>query len=78
MSATGIESILSRAMSDSAFADQLFNDPEQALAGLDLTTEEAASLRSISRAEFDQFAAATPEERKSFGWANHNESVLVV
>jgi hypothetical protein len=66
MPTTGIESVLNRAMSDSTFADQLFASPDQALAGFELTTEEAASLKSMSRAEFDRFAIASPEERKSF------------
>ena len=66
MSTKGIEAVLNQAMSDSAFADQLFASPEQALAGFELTTEESASLKSMSRAEFDKFANSSPEERKSF------------
>ena len=65
MSTKGIESVLSRAMSDSAFADQLFANPALALAGFELTTEEATSLKSMSRAEFDKFSNSSPEERKS-------------
>ncbi len=63
MSAQSVESILSKAMSDAAFADALFADPEKALAGFDLTREEIASLKNLSRAQFE---AMTPEERKSF------------
>ncbi len=49
-------------MSDAAFADSLFANPEKTLTGFDLTAEEIASLKGMSRAEFFN---ATPEERKS-------------
>ena len=89
MSAQTVESILSKAMGDAAFADLLFAQPEQALAGYDLSAEEAASLKGISRAEF---LHATPEKRKSLIKAcqlrdpesgacmdnNHNETALAV
>ena len=76
MSATGIESVLSRAMSDAQFANQLFSEPEKAIAGFDLTADEVAQLKSMPRAEFDKFAKSTPEERKSFGFSfNHNETM---
>ena len=64
MSATSVETILSRAMSDSAFADQLFAKPDQALAGFELTSEEAATFKGLSRAEFSSLISL-PEERKS-------------
>jgi len=79
MSTQSIESILSRAMSDAAFADLLFSDPERALAGYDLTADEAAGFKAMSRADFA--AAPALEERKSFGISskpNHNESALRV
>jgi len=66
MSTDGIESVLSRAMSDAAFAELLFSEPEKALAVYDLTAEEAASLRSIPRADLAAAVQASPEERKSF------------
>jgi hypothetical protein len=61
------ETILTRAMSDGAFANLLFTDPDKALADYELTAEEVASLKGMPREEFDQFAQASPEERKSFG-----------
>ena len=77
MSAKGIESVLSRAMSDSAFAESLFSEPESALAGFDLTADEVTQLKSMSRADFDKVKSGSPEERKSFSLgANHNESTL--
>ena len=77
MSQQTVESILTRAMSDTAFADSLFANPEQALTGFDLTAEEVTNLKAMSRADFEQYAKATPEERKSFGTGtNHNETML--
>jgi hypothetical protein len=64
-----IETILTRAMSDPAFADLLFSDAEKALAGYDLSAEELASLKSMSRLDFEKFSAAAPEERKSFAFS---------
>ena len=67
MSTQGIESVLSRAMSDTTFADSLFANPAQALASFDLTAEEVAKFQGISRADFDAIVSASPEQRKSFG-----------
>jgi acetyl-CoA acetyltransferase len=79
MSAQTVESILSRAMSDASFAEALLANPEQALAGFDLTAEELANVKGMSRADFNEFAAASPEVRKSMGnnW-NHNETMLTI
>lgn len=57
-----LETILSRAMNEPEFAEQLFNDPDQALAGYELSAEEYAKLKELSRAEFDALAL---EDRKS-------------
>jgi len=76
MSAQSVETILSRAMSDSAFADQLFANADAALASYELTSEERTSLKSMSRAELDKFAAAGPEERRSFSIAFHSGTLF--
>lgn len=60
MSAQAIEIILTRAMSDATFADMLLANPDATLANFDLTAEEIAALKSLSRAEFEN---ATPESR---------------
>ena len=84
MSQQTIESILTRAMSDATFAEALFANPDSALTGFDLTAEEVASLRSMSRAEFEN---ASPEQRLSMikvctrtdgtcTESNHNETML--
>jgi hypothetical protein len=78
MSAQSVESVLSKAMSDTAFADALFADPAKALAGFDLTAEEAASFKDLRREDLSKMAQASPEDRVSFGWLNHNQSALSV
>ena len=58
-----LETILSRAMSDRQFAEQLFTNPEKVLAEYHLSEEEVGMLKGLSRAQFESM---TPEERKSF------------
>ena len=80
MSFKSIESILDRAMSDTNFAVQMLTNPKETLAEYDLSAEEVARFESLSRADFDAFNQASPEERKSFGLAvlNHNQTALQV
>ena len=70
---TTIETILSRAMSDDAFAEQLFTDAESVLAEYELSADEAAKLKGLRRAQFD--AMTTPEERKSLSLGTMRESM---
>jgi len=65
MSAKGIEEVLSRAMSDASFVDALFANAEEALASFDLTAQEMESFKGMSRADFETYAKASPEDRKS-------------
>ena len=60
-----LETILSRAMSDDAFAEQLFTDAETALAEYDLSADVISKFKDISRADFEAVASQAPEERKS-------------
>ena len=76
MSQQTVESVLTRAMGDAAFAESLFANPEKALTGFDLTAEEIASFKELAREDLGKMAQASLEERKSFGWSNHNESML--
>jgi|GEM_PF-2127453 len=64
MSTKGIESVVSRAMSDDGFIESLLADPDQALADFDLTAEEIARFKSMSRIEITTLT--DPEEGKSF------------
>ena len=62
-----IETILTRMMNDAAFADAVLTDADKALAVYDLSPDEFAKFRNLSRADFEAYASASPEERKSFG-----------
>jgi len=73
MSAQAVETILIRAMSDEAFANLLFTDAAQALAGYDLSAEERGKLMRMTRAQFDQYTATPPEERRSM-WGTAAQS----
>lgn len=80
MSTQTVETVLNRAISDQTFREQLFANPDQALAGFELSAEELASFKSMSQADFETLAKATPEERISFARysANHNETGLKI
>ena len=67
-----IETILSRAMSDDTFAEQLFTDAETALAKYNLSADEVSKFKRLSRAQFD---AMIPEERKSMSVGPMKESM---
>lgn len=53
MSEEVVQFIIGRAVTDTEYRELLFTDPDQALAGYDLTEEEAASLKDIDRGEFE-------------------------
>ncbi len=59
---TTLETILTRAMNDRAFADALVANPEKALAEYDLPAEEVEKFKNISRAQFEGIST---EERLS-------------
>jgi hypothetical protein len=60
-----IESILTRSMSDPAFAEALIAKPAETLAEYDLSAEELAQFQGLSQVEIDALVA-NPENRKSF------------
>jgi len=63
---TAIEDVVTRAMSDSAFANAIVMDPESALAAYSLSTDEITLFREMTRIDFQAFLSAHLEERKSF------------
>jgi len=84
-----IENILSRMMNEPSFAEEVFKQPKEALSDFGLSTKEIAMFENISPIDFEAYASASPEDRKSFlrgggdggGWGgpigfNHNESIL--
>ncbi len=73
------ETILTRMMSDPAFAEAVFADAAKALAEYNLSAEDLAKFKGLTRAHFQ---AMSTEDRKSFGITgdpetrNHNETLL--
>ncbi len=67
MSTEAVKTIIGRAVAEEAYRELLFTNPDQALAGFDLTEEETATLKGLKREEFDA-AAGDLEQRisKSF------------
>ncbi|HUH97406.1 MAG TPA: Os1348 family NHLP clan protein [Anaerolineales bacterium] len=57
-----LETILTRAMNDEAFANALFADPERALAEYNLPVDMIAKFKNMSRTDFEVFST---EERRS-------------
>ena len=53
MSKDTVEAIIGKAIVDAAFRQALLADPEKALAGYDLTTEEKAALRMLDSETLD-------------------------
>jgi hypothetical protein len=51
-----VSQIISKALSDAPFREQLFADPAKALAGYDLTEEERTSLSGLKPEELQTFA----------------------
>ena len=66
MSTEVVVQIIGRAVVEPDFRELLFANPDNALNGTDLTTEETAALKSISREQFD---AAESELRDRMEWA---------
>ncbi len=66
MSTEVVVQIIGRAVVEPDFRELMFADPANALNGCDLTTEEAAALKSISREQFD---AVESELRDRMEWA---------
>ena len=64
MSQQIVESVLTRMMTDAAFADSVFADANKALVEYNLSAEDLDKFKGLSRAEFDAMSA---DDRKSFG-----------
>jgi hypothetical protein len=58
MSSKSVKEVIARAVSDGGFRELLFNDPDSALAGYDLTDKErSAILDGLSRDKFDALSS---------------------
>ena len=73
------ETILTRMMTDAKFAEAVFADAAKALAEYNLSAEDLAKFKGLTRAQFEGLST---EDRKSFGvngdpeTRNHNETLL--
>lgn len=55
MSLQGLKQVIQRAIEDEAFRQLLFDNPDEALQGYDLTEEERAALEGLDEDNFDDF-----------------------
>ena len=67
-----IETILSRMMHESEFAEAVFTDANKALAEYELSADELAKFQGLTRSQFE---GLTPDDRKSMiafvgGWGS--------
>ena len=61
MSKEAVEAIIGKAVLDGEFREALFANPEEVLAGYDLTEEEVAGLRAIDFETMESFAGTLDE-----------------
>ena len=73
-----LEIILSRMMSEPAFAEALLANPAEALAEYNLSVEELEIFKGLSRTDFETLALASPEERKSLATSFDSSGRLLV
>jgi len=56
MSAVVVKQVIARALAEPDFRELLLNEPEKALADLDLSPDEVMSLKSLSRGALEALA----------------------
>ncbi|MBE2221354.1 MAG: Franean1_4349 family RiPP [Anaerolineae bacterium] len=69
MSDTALKEIIDRATKDEKFRNQLFTDPEKALAGYELSDEDRETLENINADNFDQFAGGLGDRSTKGLWS---------
>jgi len=62
MSFHNVQTIIGKATVDRAYRDLLFSQPDAALKGFELSAEETASLKALSREKFDAVAGELEEQ----------------
>jgi hypothetical protein len=70
MSANSVEQIIRKALVDDVYRELLFNEPDKALEGYELTEEEESALKSIERDVFDSVASEIEERISRAGFAS--------
>ncbi len=74
MSTESVQQVIRRALTEEAYRELLLTNPDQALAGLDLTAEETGALKSLKREEFDSGAGELQRRISKMGMALPNIS----
>lgn len=67
MSLRDVQTIIGRAVMMPAYRDELFNDPDRAMRGYDVTDEEAAALKTLDRGRFEAVADDIKRRMKEAG-----------
>jgi hypothetical protein len=78
MSHKAVEDIISRAVVETEFREQLFSAPDKALAGHDLTADERKALAEMSREKFDSSLGQLEELAVSGGIIAVHEGVTPI
>ena len=73
-----LETILSRMMNEPEFANAVFTDAEKALTEYNLSAEEIAKFKGITRADFEALTSYAPEERKSLAKGFDSQGRLLI
>ena len=68
MSEAVVKEIITRAIEDEKFREQLFNNPQKALAGYELTDDERKMLEELNEINFDQFAGGLGDRITKGAW----------
>ena len=81
MSFQSVQTIIGKATVDRVYRELLFSKPDEALQGFELSAEETASLKTLSREKFDAAAGELEQQilAEAVGGAayvNQNEQLL--
>lgn len=68
MSLESLQTIIGRAVMEPEYREKLFNDPEAALGGFDLSEKEKDALKSLEREKFDEIASELEERISKAGF----------
>ena len=57
-----VQTVIGKAVVDTEYRELLFSDPEEAIKDQNLTTEEIAGLKGLSRAKFNEVSAELEDQ----------------
>ena len=75
MSTENVQNIIGRAIVEAEYRSLLFDNPEKALEGYELTEDETQSLKSLDKERFDEAASQVEERISKSGLALHEIGV---